>query len=38
MLPTLVVGRRALARGEKAGHFHEVAGVPIVDAGCLRSR
>ena len=38
MLPTLAVGWRASAlRGEKAGHFHEVAGVSIVGAGCLRS-
>ena len=34
MLPMLVVGWQALAlRGKEAGHFHEVAGVSIVDAG-----
>ena len=38
MLPTLAVGWRVLAlRGEEAGHFREVAGASIVDAGgpCL---
>ena len=39
MLPTLAVGLRALAlRGEEAGHFREVAGMSIVDAGGLCSR
>jgi len=34
MLPTLAVGWRASAlRGEEAGHFREVAGMSIVDAG-----
>ena len=34
MTKTLVVAWRALAlRSEEAGHFHEVAGVAIVDAG-----
>ena len=38
MLPTLAVGWRASAlRDEKAGHFHKVAGVSIVDAGSLCS-
>ena len=36
MLPMLVVGWRASAlRGKKAGRFREVAGMSIVDAGCL---
>ena len=39
MLPTLAVSWRASAlRGEKAGCFHEVAGVSIVDTGCLHLR
>ena len=34
-----VLGRRASAlRGEKAGRFHEVAGVSIVDVGGPCSR
>ena len=38
-LSTLAVGWRATAlRGEKAGRFREVAGVPIVAAGGPRSR
>ena len=38
MLTTLAVGWRALAlRSEEAGHFHEVAGVSIVDAGSPHS-
>ena len=33
MLPKLVIGWRASAvRGEEAGHFCEVAGVPIIAA------
>ena len=39
MLPTLAVGWRAsVLRDEKAGHFHEVAGVSIIDAGSLGSQ
>ena len=34
MLLTLQVGSKALMlRGEEAGHFREVAGMSIVDAG-----
>ena len=36
MLPTLALDWLASAlRGKKAGRFHEVAGMSIVDAGCL---
>ena len=39
MLPTLAVGWRASAlRGEEAGCFREVDGVPIVAAGGPRSQ
>ena len=37
-LPTLAVSWRTSAvRGKEVGHFHEVAGMSIVAAGCLHS-